>query len=132
MAELCKKHQICMQDKLHAGFNGNGLDGSGLSSSKENAGCLHASSVGAQPTACGNIASRVANRVLLEQRLVKSVAKDTDRYRWFSPGKKSKKARHQDAQERMDDLIEGVVVEGSFMRQAIKTSLRDTWMTTPQ
>jgi hypothetical protein len=48
------------------------------------------------------------------------VAKDPDGDHWFGPGKKPKKARHQDAQERMDNLMEGMVGEGSLMRQAIK------------
>ena len=104
------------------GLNGKDLDGSGLSGSKENARCPNASSLGAQPTAHENIASRVERRVLLEQRLAKSVAKDPDGDRWFGPGKKPKKARHQDVQdqERMNDLMEGMVGEGSLMRQAIK------------
>jgi len=102
------------------GLNGNGLDGSGLSGSKENARRPNASSLGAQPTALGNVVSRVKKRVLLEQRLAKSSAKDPDEDHWFGPGEKPKKARHQDAQERMDDLMEGMVGEGSLMRQAIK------------
>jgi hypothetical protein len=103
------------------GLNGEeGLDGSGLSGSKENARCPNASPLGAQPTAHGNVASCVERRVLLEQRLAKSAAKDPDGDRWFGPGKKPKKARHQDAQERMDNLMEGMVGEGSLMRQAIK------------
>ena len=48
------------------------------------------------------------------------MAKDPDGDHWFGPGKKPKKARHQDAQERMDNLMEGMVGEGSLMRQAIK------------
>ena len=76
--------------------------------------------MGAQPTARGNVASRLEKRVLIEQRLAKSAAKDPDGDRWFGPGEKPKKARHQDAQERMDDLMEGMVGEGSLMRQAIK------------
>jgi len=93
------------------GLNGKeGLNGSGLSGS----------SLGAQPTAHGNVASRVEWRVLFEQRLAKSAAKDPDGDRWFGPGEKPKKARHQDAQERMDNLMEGMVGEGSLMRQAIK------------
>ena len=105
------------------GLNGGGLllDGSGgLSFSKENARHPNASSLGAQSTARGNIAIRVESRVLLEQRLAKSAAKDPDGDRWFGPGEKPKKARHQDAQERMDDQMEGMVGEGSLMRQAIK------------
>jgi hypothetical protein len=62
----------------------------------------------------------VERRVLLEQRLVKSAAKDPDGDRWFGPGEKPKKAQHQDAQERMNNLMEGMVGEGSLMRQAIK------------
>jgi hypothetical protein len=102
------------------GLNGDGLllDGSGLSFSEENR--PNASSLGAQPTARGNIAIRVESRILLEQRLAKSAAKDPDGDRWFGPGEKPKKARHQDAQERMDDQMEGMVGEGSLMRQAIK------------
>ncbi len=96
------------------------LTGDGLDGSKENARRPHASSLSAQPTARGNNASRVEKRILLEQRLAKSVAKDPDGDRWFGPGEKPKKAQHQDAQERMDDLMEGMVGEGSLMRQAIK------------
>ncbi len=91
------------------GLNDDGLDGSGLSGSKKNARCPNNSTLGAQPTACGNVASRMEKRVLLEQRLAKSVAKDPDGDRWFGPGEKPKKAQHQDAQERMDDLMEGMV-----------------------
>ncbi len=58
------------------GLNGDDLDGSGLFGSKENTRRPDASSLGAQPTAHGNIASRVERRVLLEQRLAKSTAKD--------------------------------------------------------
>jgi hypothetical protein len=36
-------------------------------------------------------------RVLLEQRLAKTAAKDADGDCWFGPGEKPKKARHQDA-----------------------------------
>ncbi len=74
------------------GLNNDGLDGSGLSSSKKNARCPNASSLGAQPTARGNVASRVEKRVPLEQRLAKSAAKDLDGDCWFGPGKKPKKA----------------------------------------
>jgi hypothetical protein len=103
------------------GLNGDGLDGcGGLSCSVENTRRPNASSLGAQPTAHGNVASRVERRVLLEERLAKSAAKDPDGDRWFGPGEKPKKARHQDAQERMDDQMEGMVGEGSLMRQAIK------------
>jgi len=102
------------------GLNDYGLDGSDLSGSKKNARRPNASSLGAQPTARGNVASRLEKRVLIEQRLAKSAAKDPDGDRWFDPGEKPKKARHQDAQERMDDLMEGMVGEGSLMRQAIK------------
>ncbi len=48
------------------GLNDNGLDGSGLSGSKKNARRPNASSLGAQPTAHGNVASCVEKRVLLE------------------------------------------------------------------
>jgi hypothetical protein len=103
------------------GLNGDGLDGcGGLSCSVENTRRPNASSLGAQPTAHGNVASRVERRVLLEERLAKSAAKDPDGDRYFGPGEKPKKARHQDAQERMDDLMEGMVGEGSLMSQAIK------------
>jgi len=61
----------------------------------------------------------VERRVLLEQRLAKSAAKDPDGDRWFGPGEKPKKARHQDAQERMDNLMEGMVGEESLMGQTI-------------
>ena len=98
------------------GLNSNDLNGSGLSGSKENARHPNASSLVAQPTARGNVASRVERRVLLEQRLAKSAAKDPDGDRWFGPGEKPKKARHQDTQERMDDLMEGMVGAGSLMR----------------
>ena len=74
------------------GLNGDGLDGSGLSCSEENAIHPNASSLGAQPTARGNVASRVEMRVLLEQRLAKSAAKDPDGDRWFGLGEKPKKA----------------------------------------
>ncbi len=102
------------------GLDSDVLDGSGLSGSEKNARRPNASLLGAQPTARVNVASRVEKRVLLEQRLAKSVAKDPDGDCWFGPGEKSKKARHQDAQERMDDLMEGMVGEGSLMSQAIK------------
>ncbi len=74
------------------GLNDEGLNGSGLSGSKENARCPNASSLGAQPTARGNVASCVEKRVLLEQKLAKSAAKDPDGDCWFGPGKKPKKA----------------------------------------
>ena len=48
------------------------------------------------------------------------MAKDPDGDRLFGPGENPKKARHQDAQERMDNLMERMVGEGSLMRQAIK------------
>jgi hypothetical protein len=102
------------------GDDEDGLNGDDLDGSKENARRLCASSLGAQPTARGNVASRVEKRVLLEQRLAKSVAKDPDGDCWFGPGTKPKKTRHQDTQERMDNLMEGMVGEGSLMRQAIK------------
>ncbi len=60
------------------GLNNDGLDGSGLSGSKKNARRPNASLLGAQPTARGNVASHVEKRVLLEQRLAKSAAKDPD------------------------------------------------------
>ena len=72
--------------------NDDGLNGNGLDGSKEDTRHPHISSLGAQPTAHGNVASRVETRVLLEQRLAKSAAKDPDGDRWFGPGKKPKKA----------------------------------------
>ena len=49
------------------GDDENDLNGNGLDGSKENASRLHASSLGAQPTARGSVASPVEKRVLLEQ-----------------------------------------------------------------
>jgi hypothetical protein len=74
------------------GDDEDGLNGDGLDGSEENARCPHASSLGAQPTACGNVASRLEKRVLLEQQLAKSLAKDPDGDCWFGPGEKPKKA----------------------------------------
>ncbi len=60
------------------GDNDDGLNGNGLDGSKENARRPHDSYLGAQLTARGNVASRVKKRVLLEQGLAKSAAKDPD------------------------------------------------------
>jgi hypothetical protein len=62
----------------------------------------------------------MSKRVLLKQSLADSAAKNPDGNRWFDKGKKPKKAQHQDAQERMDSLMEGMAGEGSLMREAIK------------
>jgi hypothetical protein len=108
------------------GLDGDDLDGSGLSGGygNENARCLRATYLAAQPSACGlrggYVARCVAKRVLLEQTIANSVAKKPDGNHWFGKGKKPKKAQHQDTQERMDNLIEEMVGEGSLMRQAIK------------
>ena len=80
--------------------------------------------MGAQLTACGDrggdVGSRLAKRALLEQSLAESAAKNSDGDRWFDKGEKKKKARHQDTQERMDSLMDGMVGEGSLMREAIR------------
>ncbi len=55
------------------GDDEDGLNGDGLDGSKENARRPHASSLGAQPTARGNVARLVKKRVLLEQRLAKDL-----------------------------------------------------------
>ncbi len=49
------------------GDDEDGLNYDGLDGSDENARCPLASSLGAQPTARGNVASRMEKRVLLEQ-----------------------------------------------------------------
>jgi hypothetical protein len=78
------------------GLNGDGLDGSGLSGSNKNARFLRTSSLGAQPSACGlrggDVTRSVAKRVLLEQTIANSVAKEPDGNCWFCKGKKPKKA----------------------------------------
>jgi hypothetical protein len=106
------------------GLNGNVLDGSGLSDANKIARRPCATSLGAQPSARrdrgGDIARRVATRILLKQILANSVAKKLDSNCWLGKGEKPKKAQHQEAQERMDNIMEGLVGDGSLMRQAIK------------
>ena len=102
-----------------------GLDGSGLSGANaQQANPIQrrrASSLGAQPTARGGgVGDRTTKRVLLEQSLADSAAKNPDGDRWFAKGEMKKKPRHQDAQERMDCLMEGMAGEGNFMREALK------------
>ena len=102
-----------------------GLDGSGLSGANaQQANPIQrrrASSLGAQPTARGGgVGGRTTKRVLLEQSLADSAAKNPDGDRWFAKGEMKKKPRHQDAQERMDCLMEGMAGEGNFMREALK------------
>jgi hypothetical protein len=106
------------------GLGSDGLDGSGLSGGKEHARLPCASSLGAQPSAHGlrggDDARCVAKRVLLEQTTASSAPKKLDSNHWFYKGKEPKKAQHQDTQERMDNLMEEIMVEGGLMRQAIK------------
>ncbi len=79
------------------------------------------SSLGAQPTARGGgVGGRTTKRVLLEQSLADSAAKNPDGDLWFAKGEIKKKPRHQDAQKRMDSLMEGMAGEGNFMREALK------------
>jgi hypothetical protein len=117
---------VIIEGDNYDGLGGNDLDGSVLSggNGNENARCPRASSLAAQPSACGlregDVARRVAKRFLLEQTIANSVAKKPDGDCWFGKGENPKKARHQDAQERMDNLMKGMVEQGSLMRQAIK------------
>ena len=73
-----------------------GLDGSGLSGANaQQANPIQrrrASSLGAQPTACGGgVGSRTTKRFLLEQSLTDSAAKNPDGDRWFAKGEMKKK-----------------------------------------
>jgi hypothetical protein len=111
-------HIVAVDDDDVTVVDGDGCDL--LSGSKETARRPNAFSLGAQTTASDNVASRATKRVLLEQRIAKSAAKDPDGDRWFGPGEKPKKGRHQDAQERMDSLMDGMMGEGSLMIEAIK------------
>ncbi len=99
------------------GLDGNGIDGSGLSGGGKHVRCLRASSLGAQPSAYGlrggDVARNVAKRVLLELTIANSAGKKLDGNCWFCKGKKPKKVRHRVAQERMDNLMEVMVEEGS-------------------
>ncbi len=72
-----------------------GLDGSGLSGANAQANSIQrqrASSLGTQPTACGGgVGGRMTKRVLLEQSLADSAAKNPDCDRWFAKGEMKKK-----------------------------------------
>ena len=98
----------------YEGLDGDDLDSSGLSggNGNENGRRPCTTFLVAQPSARGlrggDIARHVAKRVLLEQTIANSAAKKLDGDHWFDKGKKPKKAQHYGAQERMDDLMEGM------------------------
>jgi hypothetical protein len=62
-----------------------------------------------------------AVRVVLEQSIAFSAAGGISAPSQFVPGELAKKCRHVDAQDRMDDLVNGMMSEAGLMAEAIRS-----------
>jgi hypothetical protein len=62
-----------------------------------------------------------AGRVVLKQGTASSAAGGISAPSQFTPGELAKKSRHVDAQDRMDNLVNGMMSEAGLMAEAIKS-----------